>query len=209
MTVSNCIFDLIYSRAIDSDYVINLTSTFNSYRDVGNEYGGTGSAVSPIIYFDTNSVGCSSIADQFDRTKEESYTESPCVFGNTSTVMLASGRELRIGLWEQAAGQVYTLDSAQTNQPVGAAYLINDNSYNKKVQYSINRGTETRSGILMITYNVNSGYFNLDDDSSETGDVGITFSLQNDGTNINLYYTSSAGLPAILTLAESYLDLGW
>jgi hypothetical protein len=210
MTVSNCVFDLINSRAIDANYVTNLTSTFNSYRDVANNYLGIGNAIDNIINFGQNSVGCASINDQFDRTQTESYNSYAWVYGNSKTVMLAAGHELRIGLWEQASGSSYVLSPNETNQLVGLSFNMNDLSGNQKIQYLVKRGNYTRSGIIFVTYNSAAGTFNIDDDSSETGDVGVIFSLQNDGSSLDLLYTStSGGSDFTLIAAESYLDVSW
>jgi hypothetical protein len=210
MTVSNCVFDLIYSHAIDANYVNNITSTFNSYRDVGNNYNGIGNAVTTIINYDANSVACSSINDQFDRTEEESYSVAEWVKGNTTSIMLASGRELRIGLWEQANGVSYTLQPGETNAALGLSFVINDSSFNQKIQYVIVRNGATRSGILFLTYNATSGNYNLDDDSNQTDDVGVVFGLSSDGTNLNVLYTSTAGGTSFNTvMAPSYLDTVW
>lgn len=210
MTISNCVFDLIYSRAINANYVTNITSTFNSFRDVGNYYQGIGSAVVENILFGTSSTGCASINDQFDRTQEESYATAAWVIGNSHTVMLAAGHELRIGLWEQAGGESYTLLPDQADEPVGLTYRINDNSYNQKIHYVIVRGNSTRSGTLWVTYNTSSGDYNVDDDSSETSDVGVVFSADSDGTDLSILYTSTnGGDPFDLTIAETYLDMSW
>jgi hypothetical protein len=210
MTVSNCVFDLIYSRAIDANYATNITSAFNSYRDVANGYLGNGNAIDNVIYFGNNSLGCASLNDQFDRTQTESYESYPWVYGNSHTVMLAAGHELRIGLWEQAGGESHTLSPSMTNASVGVTYKLDDKSYNQKIQYLITRNDETRSGILFLTYNPNSGNYNLDDDYNETGDVGVVFNLASDGTTLDLQYTSTAGGNDFnMVLAESYLDVSW
>jgi hypothetical protein len=124
--------------------------------------------------------------------------------------MLAAGHELRIGLWEQAGGESHTLSPNMTNASVGVTYKLDDKSYNQKIQYLITRNDETRSGILFLTYNPDSGNYNLDDDYNETGDVGVVFNLASDGTTLDLQYTSTAGGNDFnMVLAESYLDVSW
>jgi hypothetical protein len=186
-----------------------LVSTFNSYRDVGNHYQGIGQAQTEIILFDTASIGCSSIADQFDRTETEAYETAAWVIGNSTTSAWFNGHELRVGLWEQAGGESRTLTAGLSNEPTGFTMRFDDNSFNRKIQYMLRRDDGIRSGIIMVTYNANTQTYNIDDDSSETDDVGVTFSLSDDGTYISLDYTSTAGNDADFVMAESYLDLSW
>jgi hypothetical protein len=214
MTVSNCVFDSIYSHAIEGNYVVNLTSTFNSFRDVGNYYEGIGSPHEYIINFRENSEGCASITDQFDRTLVDNYQTVPWVNGNSHTFALHSGHELRLGLYEQSGGETYTLLPNQTEELVGFDMLFNDLSYNKRVKYLITRNNRTRAGILTITYDTDSSDFNIDDDSSETGDVGVVFSLTDAGGSpqvLSLQYTSdnSAVTQFNITIAEEYLKTAW
>ena len=212
MTISNCVFDSIYSHAIDADSVINVTSTFNSFRDVGNYYEGTGSPQEYIINFGENSEGCASITDQFDRTLADNNQTVAWINGNSHTAALHSGHEFRLGLYQQAGGQAYTLTYNQTEELVGFDMLFDDQSYNKRVNYLINRNNRTRIGVLTITYDPDTSDFNLDDDSSETGDVGVVFNLYDAGDGVlSLQYTSdnSQSSQFNVTLAEEYLKIAW
>jgi hypothetical protein len=212
MTVSNCVFDSIYSYAIEGNYVFNLTSTFNSYRDVGNYYNGIGDPQEYIINFRENSEGCASITDQFDRTLADNNQSVPWINGNSHTAALHSGHEFRLGLYQQAGGETYTLTYGQTNQLVGFNLMFGDLSYNKRVKYLINRNSHTRAGMLTITYDPDSLEYNLDDDSSETGNIGVVFSLTNAGSGVlSLRYTSDSSQTNTfnITLAEEYLKTAW
>jgi Pectate lyase superfamily protein/Major tropism determinant N-terminal domain len=211
MSVSNCSFDLIANKAIDTNYANNIVSSFNSYRDVGNNYQGIGNAVSVIIDYGPLTVGCSSINDQFDRTEYESYSTYQWVNGNQTTIALLTGHELRLGLWEQESGGLYTLTANQTAQPTGITANMSDNALNKKYQYMILRGNNTRSGTLMLTYNSTSNTYNIDDDSSQTGDVGTVFNVTLTGSTLSLIYTSDNSLAGNyqLSIAPSYLKTVW
>ena len=210
MTVSNCVFDSIGDTAIKTNYATNVTSTFNSFRDVGNNYLGIGNAIAYCVDFGTASIGCASINDQFDRTETESYTTYEWVNGNANTIMMSSGHELRIGLWEQAGGEKYTLLVNKTNEPTGYTAKLSDNSFNKKIQYAIRRDSATRTGIIHIVYNGSGTYF-MDDESKEIADVGVIFSLSSNGTRLSLNYTSTATAAVTFefVMAESYLDFVW
>jgi len=209
MTLSNCFFDLIYNKAIDANYATNITSTFNSYRDVANRYLGIGNAYDYVASFGAQSVGCASINDEFDR----SYTENlsfQWIFGNSTTSAWFGGHNLRVGYFSQQGGETHTLLPAQTSASTGLVYPINDYAYNQSIQYVILRSTYTRSGVLQLTYNSTANTYSLDDDSNQTGDVGVTFSILNDGTNLTLLYTSTSGGSSFtLAIAESYVKTVW
>ena len=215
MTISNCVFDLIYDRAIDANYVTNITSTFNSYRDVGNSRGN--SPVVEVIKFGTRSIGCASINDQFDRSETASFTV-PWVVGNSQTSAWFGGHNVRIGYYSQQGGETHTLLPNVTNQSVvfegtttPLTYTINDSSYNQRIQYMIIRDSYTRSGVLQLAYNPTTKEYTIDDESSETGDVGVVFSLSSDDVSLTLKYTSTAGASTVFTLAlaESFVKTSW
>jgi hypothetical protein len=210
MTISNCIFDLIYDKAIDANYVTNITSTFNSYKDVANNYLGNNNAANYVIDFGDYSTGCASINDQFDRTYEENL-DTPWVNGNSTTSAWFGGHNLRIGLYSQQGGESYELLVNKTNEPTGLEYTISDNTFNQRIQYVIVRDNYTRTGILQLVYNDNTKSYSIDDDSVETGDVGVTFRLSGDGTTISLLYTSTANATTIfsLSIAERYIKTVW
>jgi hypothetical protein len=72
------------------------------------------------------------------------------------------------------------------------------------------RGNYTRSGILQLTYNATALTYNIDDESSETGDVGVVFSLSSDGIEVSLDYTSTSGGSGFtLAIAERYVKTVW
>lgn len=211
MTISNNDFNFVYSRAIDANYATNITSTFNSYRDVANAYQGAGAAAVEVIRFDSQSTGCSSISDQFDRTEEEALSSYSWVIGNSTSSAWFSGQGIVAGNWQQSGGEEFKFTPNKLKTATGFVMKFNDNSYNKKIQYLIVRNNHTRSGILTATYNASSNKYNLDDDSSETGDVGVIFHLSvTPSAQVSLDYTStSGGADFTAILAESFLKTSW
>jgi len=215
MTVSNCVFDLIAFKAIDTNYAKNITSTFNSYRDVANNYLGIGNAINYIIDYGTESIGCASINDEFDRNTDEALT-FPWVNGNSHTGAWFGGHEFKIGLWSRQGGETHTLTPGSIGASTGLTYIINDNAFNQRIQYMIKRVGKTRSGVLQISYNPADNTHSIDDESTENGDVGVTFTL---GTTVNLngvtylilQYSCTSGTDGNFTMAisESYVKLVW
>jgi len=209
MTISNCLFDSIATSAIVSRNSINVISTFNSFKDVGNNYLGTpdGDNNFPIIDFGDNSEGCLSIGDQFTRTEEENKSY-PWVIGNENTDAWHTGKELRIGLYSQTAGKLITLIPNQVTVNTGIEFQAANNTFNKRIHYTISRIGFIRTGILQCTYL--DGIVNIDDDSSHTGNVGVIFNLYVDGPTVYLQYTSTAQ-PGDFTMSytEKSIKMAW
>jgi hypothetical protein len=208
MTISNNSFDSIANRAIAVENAINVTSTFNSFRDIGNDYLGSGNAAYPVIDFGMNSSGCASISDQFDRSVTEQETSFPWVAGNASTSAIHNGKEFRIGLTSHESGKTFTLSPGQASAETGLRYLLDNNTFNRKIYYMITRDNKVRTGILKCSFNLSG--LDLDDDSSETGDVGVIFGIDASATHVIITYTSNS-VPGDFTLvaAEQSLKTEW
>jgi hypothetical protein len=86
-------------------------------------------------------------------------------------------------------GEEETLDDNTAGGSTTLAMNI-DRYPHAKITYSLERGTERRSGTLNIAFDTTTGY-SIDDDSTETGDVGVTFDVSTDGTTGTLTYTTS------------------
>jgi len=209
MTISNCLFDSIAANGIVAWNCKNVISTFNSYRDVGNNYMGSPDEVNnfPVINFSEGNTGCLTIGDEFTRTSEENETY-PWVLGNENTDAWHTGKELRIGLYSQTAGKKITLIPDQTNANTGIQFQADNNTFNKRIHYMIKRSGVVRTGILQCSY-VNSSV-NIDDDSSQTGSVGVVFSLYIDGSTVYLRYTSTAPPGNFyMSYSEKTIKMAW
>jgi hypothetical protein len=189
MTISNSAFDSISSNAIVARNGINITSTFNSFKDVGNNYMGTGNATVPVIDFEMDNTGCASIGDQFDRSLAESIA-FPWVLGDQNNDAWFNGVGIQLGLLTKTAGKNITLYPSQNSANTGIYFPTEDNGFNQRIHYTIKRQEYLRTGILQINYNASDT--NIDDDSSHTGEVGVVFNLYDDGTTVQLQYTSNS-----------------
>ena len=189
MTISNCLFDSIASNAIIARNSLNITSTFNSFKDVGNDYLGSNNAIVPVIDFTNDNIGCSSISDQFNRTYEENVS-FPWVAGNENTDAWYTGTGIQLGLLTKTSAKNIIMYPSQNQTNTGISFPLDDNGFNQRIHYTIKRQEFLRTGILQINYNVNDT--NIDDDSSHTGEVGVVFNIYSDGITAYLQYTSNA-----------------
>ena len=186
--VTSSVFDRIHSSAIQVGSVDNFVSSFNHYRDVGTSYAGGGSPSAIIIDFGNATNHSASLGDLFDRDAIDDLA-FPRYTGNNNTSLFEYGGSLGLGYMAITNGEEETLDDNTAGGSTTLAMNI-DRYPHAKITYSLERGTERRSGTLNIAFDTTTGY-SIDDDSTETGDVGVTFDVSTDGTTGTLTYTTS------------------
>lgn len=192
------IFDFIYEEGIYIDNVSNNASGFNIFYNVGNHYDGTGNPFTPVITFtDDYNV---SVGDMFDRTDADNELE-PRVesTGTLSTGLNATG--LVIGSKNSLTG---TSDTILNN--ASTTFLARfDTSITNSVEfeYNIVRSTSVRKGSITI---ISSGTISTDEEYTEVGTVGVTFSFSQVGDYLNISYTSTnTGTAGTIYYSFNYL----
>lgn len=201
ITISNCMFDLIYSSAIITDNTINLTSTFNYYREVGNNLMGSNSPQDLVINFMTNCNGCASIADDFNRTETQALLV-PKISESVSTVEWDFARGIRLGSFQQLNGQsraILNSTTAYLGIGIDEAYSV---GIGLEMLYTIRRGTAVRKGLFRVC--TNGAQWQTDDDTSDVGDVGVVLTF--DGTDIK-YTSTNTGTSGLINYAIRYMEM--
>lgn len=188
MTVTSSVFNNIYGPAIDLGNVDNFASSFNYYQEVGTAYLGAGSPATNVISFGTLTNHSASLGDLFDRPDSDDYFY-PRVAGNTNTSYFQYGHVLTIGYLAKQAGFDATLTDATTGGSTGLVMPLNRYRH-ARIIYSLFRGGDNRSGVLNVSFH-GSGY-SIDDDSTETADLGVVFDISSGGTNATLTYTTTS-----------------
>ena len=200
VTLTNSIMDLIYDSGCYITNTSNFLSMGNYYRDVANNLRGYTLPSSVIVNFSSTATGCASIADQFDRTDTYNLTVHR-VSETVSSVEwnLASG--LRLGALQQNMGKSVTI-AANTTAALGINFDDFDASTGFEFIYTITRNSQVRTGRATFTKVLN-GAFSIDDDSNQTGDVGITFTY----SSSDIYYISDTNGTGIINYAIRYLEM--
>lgn len=187
VVVTNSVFDNIYSRAINVDNVEEFISSFNHFRNVGNSYNGTGNPVTEVINFGISTVNSASMGDLFDRTEVDNAVV-PTIVMSENNSFYNYGKKLNLGFLGINNGREITLtdnSSASTDVSFDSS-LVN----HAVITYNVNRLTQNRSGVLNIS--LSNGTYSIDDDSTETGDVGVIFDISFTGSNATLTYTTTS-----------------
>ena len=202
VVVTTSMFDSIYSYAVHVNTVQNFASSFNYYRDVGNNYGGT--PVTSIISFGTATNHSASLGDYFDRTASEDLTIATFV-GNANTSFIKYGHSLGVGYLSIENGNQDTLTDNTTGGSTSLSMNLTRYPH-AQITYHVKRGSASRSGTLNVAFDGSTGYF-IDDDSTETADVGVTFDITiSSGAGILTYTTTSTGSDATLHYSVKRLN---
>lgn len=186
--VTNTVFDNIYEKGINVGSVSNFVSSFNYYKDVGNNYNGVGTPASPIITFGNSSFNCASMGDLFDRTDSDAEI-FPIIESNEDSSYYNYGSQIALGLLKIRNGRRTTLfDDSSLDTTISWNYQKDSHV---EIFYNLERGVERRTGKLVIIFDT-SGNYNIDDDSTETVDIGVVFDVTVFGNDATLNYTTTS-----------------
>ena len=203
--IVNSNFDNIGSTVIYgySD-ITGIHSAFNRFGDVGNNYAGAGNSAAPIIIFTADKNY--SIGDSFKRNDADDAVHARISHGDYS-VFVQYPAETHFGnLRQKNAGTVTLTDNtvSETTTGVSINTILNPAVL---LDYSVLRGGLYRTGSMKIAHTTSGQAF--DDEFTESNsDIGITFSLTNDGsstTSVLAYTSTSTGDDATFKYAIRYL----
>ena len=140
----------------------------------------------PIINYDSD--GNYSIGDNFDRTASQQATHPNLQNNGKAVYGLLASDSIHYGTHKTEPGKTDTLTDNTTS---GNTSIDFDESVLSEhiIDYMISRHTGIRTGSIKVTGNNTLGYF-MEDDFSETNDLGVT--LEMDSANGVLQYTTSS-----------------
>lgn len=195
-------FDNVYAEGIDfGDVNINM-SAYNAFYNVGYAIGSPSPISAVISFANDTSV---SINDLFQRTDADSYN-----FPRISIVtggVVSGGTQIQLGRYARETGRTFTL-ADNVSSPATIATINNDNVKAFSMNYTIERDTTVRHGVLSVVSG--PGDSNADtvftDDYTENSSTGITLSVNQSGSAAQIRYTSTnTGISGTLTYSISHL----
>ncbi len=191
------VFDNIYAEAISYGDINLNVSAYNAFNNVGFGISNTG-PISPVITFNNdNNV---SVHDLFTRSDADAYT-IPRIEIITAGQTMSGGTQLQMGAYTRETGKTVTLVNNVVNQTILSVNQLYTKAF--QMQYSIQRDSNIRYGILTVTGN--GGNYN--DDYTENSSTGITLSATQAGNQISVLFTSSnTGVDGTLTYSISHLS---
>lgn len=201
-SISNSVFDLIYSSACSLSNADTFISSFNSYREAGNHLLGDNYPYDVVVEFAAGCINCASIADSFNR----SYDSSLTVDRVSQTVDSSDwyfGRGIRLGAYQIQNGKSTILTDATAKGYLFSGLDVQFTSaFAIEMFYTISRKSQIKSGYFKLSTNGTNYFF--DDDSNQTGNTGTTLGF--DGTDI-YFTTDNSGDTGLINYAIRYLEM--
>ena len=197
-------FDAIYAEGIYIENCSLNASAYNTFYDVGNNFFGSAAPQTPVISI--NTANNLSIGDLFQRNNDQALTEPRIALWNTDTESIpasigyAGSSTLQLGSYSVGVGQQATLDDGVTEEPlftVDTALATSKGGFTSfSVNYTIKRqvgasDTAARIGVLQVMADAGAGVA-INDDYSESDDVGVTLVVTQSTDDITVAYTTDA-----------------
>ena len=200
-TVSNSIIDQIYHTAMLINSADGFISSFNNYKEAGNELSGDNFPSHIIVDFFNGCVNCASIADTFDRSASSNLLYAR-VRSTTSSTGWYFGTGLRLGAYHIQNGKSMTLANNTTAYLNSGLDIPFNQPFGLEMFYTINRNNQIKSGYFKLSSNGTTFFF--DDDSNQTANTGTTIGF--DGTDLS-YTTDNSGSSGKINYAIRYLEM--
>ena len=201
--ISSCDFDNIYAEGIIFGDVILNVSSQNIFYDVGNHFGGITQPYTVII--DIQNSNNVSIGDMFARESSFAITYPRVRLNNTTSIAFTNGEQIAMGTFVRKSGQVATLNNNQSSAAT-AFTVLSTTTKVFAIDYTIVRDTAYRRGTITVTANGSTTNLNYSDDYVENTSTGVSLTVSQSGTNINIQYTSTnTGFTSSLTYSITHL----
>jgi hypothetical protein len=194
--ILHSLFDMISAQGIQLGSVGYNVSAFNFFKDVGNDFNGSGNPATTVI-----SIGNSnnlSYGDLFERTDADNATFKRIELNDSQSVALGV-KGLEMANYERTIGYVTTLVD-NTSSATSIFTLSRDRVAGYEINYSIKRGDAVQTGVIKGTlgFGANSGTF--DEEYTQSAATGVTFTVtESSGTLSFKYTTTSTGDDATFT----------
>ena len=204
MTLSNSVMDAIYNSGVNLYNSTNFRSVANYFKDVGNKLTGAGNPYYIIVNWDSATVSGASIGDSFDRaySATSSITGIPYVAETINTVEWDYAHGLRLGTVNFKKGNSITLAN-NTTAPLFSTLDDYGETFGFEFEYTITRNNQVATGLAKFTL-TSSGLYSIEDDRTQSGDVGVTFGY-NGSTDIT--YTTDANGTGLINYAIRYFEM--
>jgi hypothetical protein len=192
-------FDTIYAQGIIStQYVNNVVSSFNSFKNVGNFYSTIANPYVNIIDFNGNnsySIGDFFLDRQYNATISAINLRGKSSFASLPNGQLLLGRQLFVG-----GNEIELSKEIQTTETV--AGVVGKVDIPVIITYTIIRANHNRTGIMKVT-TLGGSSIVYEDDSVESGNTGVTLIPAINNSEVELRYVTDSETSAVSLLRTS------
>lgn len=202
--IVHSVFDNIYAQGIVMQTVELNASGYNVFYDVGNHFNGAALPATSIIDIDAGQN--ISVGDMFQRTQANSGTYPRINLNFTNSIGFDGSDQVQLGTYSRFSGVNVTLPN---NTATTALFTVSATSTRAfKVDYTITRDTNTKSGTLsVVASNTGNGadltYY---DDFLENSAPGVTLSVTETGSVVTVSYaTTNTGVDSQINYSITQL----
>jgi len=190
--ITSNVFDNIYAEGIIfGTYATLNASSQNIFYDVADQFQGVTNPYTIIINIqNANNI---SISDMFERADQYSTTYERIRLNNTASIAITNSSQLALGTYVIETGQRITI---QNNTTVTVFSINTDITKAFSVNYTIVRGTNYRTGTIMVATNSS-----IDDSTSD-----LTYNedfVENTGNYTGISTLGPPGTGVALTVSQS------
>ena len=190
------LFDNIAAQGIQIGAVALNASAFNVFKNVGNDFNGTGNPSTTVISInDANNI---SYGDLFERTDLDEAQVKRIELNDSQSVAFGSNG-FKLANYERTLGYQTTLVD-NTSAATAIFTLDSDRVSGYQIDYTIKRGDAVRTGRMACTIGYGSNTPTFVDDFSESATTGVTFTATQSSNILSFnFQTTSTGTNATLT----------
>lgn len=189
--ILNCYFASVAAHAIDAySNVVGVVSAGNHYADVGNNFAGAGTPVTPVVSL--VSSGNYSVNDIYDRPDSDDAVQPRITYGSSLSATLNANVGLSMGAMSLTTGKQATLLDDQPT-PVATGIILPKSG---TMHYSVTRNSRIRFGTIRLVENFGTLAYIEDYLTTSSNAHGIVFTVS--ATRELLYTTSNLGFDADL-----------
>lgn len=188
--IMHSVFDNIYAQGIVFDTVELNASGYNIFYDVGNHFNGITFPATSII--DINADQNISVGDMFQRTTLYAETYPRININNSSSIAFTNAYKQQLGTYTRYTGAQNVLVD-NTSSPASIFTIDADTIRAFRVDYTITRGTATKTGTLTVVASTSGagGDLSVNDAGFENTSTGITITVTETASTVTVAYTST------------------
>lgn len=190
-SVTQCLFDQIRGEGIYIGDVGNNMSGYNIFLNVGNNFSGAGSAITPVISI--NGDDNVSVGDMFERSDADDASYARIALNNKDAFGLDKGQRYKFGAYSREVGKTVSLTTQVSPTLIftvdtgSVPAFTMDYTFYDPVNTYLRRGRATVVG----ANDDSSGSLVFDEEYIENSTMGLVLSATQSGTTISVKYTAT------------------
>jgi len=190
--ITQSLFDKIRNEGISIGAVSNNMSGYNIFLDVGNNFSGAGSAITPVI--NINGDDNVSVGDMFERSDTDDASFARIALNNKDAFGLDKGQRYKFGSYAREVGKTVSLTTQVSATEIFTMTSTRSPVFSVRYSFYDSGSYALRMGVLNVVgqdTDDSSGTLVYTDEYSENATTGLVMSAEQSGTTISVKYTAT------------------